>query len=263
MSILISSTSNPKVKEIVQLLTKARSRKQNGLCVVEGAREIERAVAANWVPRDLWFIQGVEYPAWVSEFRNHFEVNQLVFNKIAYRSGTEAFVATFETPEYSSNHIDEVFQKAKCLLIVEGIEKPGNAGALLRTAVAAGVDAVVVADGALDIYGPNVMRNATGAVFELPVLSMTNQAVQDQLAKNAFQTYITHMHSNATNLFDVQWGDKCAIVLGEEARGLSSQWLDKEYTNTVIPMEGTNIDSLNVSVAAAVMMYHWKANRSV
>ena len=263
MRLLISSTSNPKVKEIVQLLTKARARKQNGLCVVEGAREISRAIVAGWVPRDLWCMQGVEEPEWGSEFGKVYEVNQTVFDKIAYRSGTEAFVATFETPEHSTSEIAKVFEKANCVLIVEGIEKPGNAGALIRTAVAAGMDAVVIADGALDLYGPNVMRNATGAIFELPVLSMSNAQVQEQLAKNGFQTFITHMHSNATNLFEVQWAPKSAIVLGEEARGLSAQWLDKDYINTVIPMEGASVDSLNVSVAAAVMMYHWKANRSV
>jgi len=261
MSLFISSTSNPKVKEIVQLLTKARLRKQNGLCIVEGAREIERACSANWVPVDLWCMQGVDTPGWATRFQNHYEVNQVVFDKIAYRSKTEAFVATFETPQYTPETVENIFGSASCILIVEGVEKPGNVGALLRTAVAAGVDAVVVADGALDAYGPNVMRNATGAIFELPLLVMTNEEVQLQLKNNSFHTYITHMHTDAINLFDVQWAEKSAIVLGEEARGLSSQWLDKHYTNTVIPMEGVSVDSLNVSVAAAVMMYHWKANR--
>ena len=146
-------------------------------------------------------------------------------------------------------------------MILEGIEKPGNLGAVLRTACAAGVDAVVLADAPLDPFSPNVIRNATGALFEVPIISATGKELILALKSLEMSIYITYLHENATSMFDVQWPEKCAIVLGEEARGLSESWSAAAAENIIIPMAGDAIDSLNVSVSAAVLMYHWKSQQ--
>ena len=259
MNELITSTSNPKVKEIVQLLTKARARKQSGLCVVEGAREIQRALRAGWKGVELWSKEDAESSHWMELFPRQYFAGSKVFEKIAYRSGTEAHVAIFKQRHWELDKLGALLNEARGVLVVEGVEKPGNAGAILRTAQAAGVAAVFFADAAIDIYGPNVMRNATGAVFEVPTVLGTSSEVQSILEKYGFHIYITHMHSDAISMFELDWPGKSAFVLGEESGGLSSHWLHQGYTNTIIPMEGEAVDSLNVSVAAAVLMYHWKS----
>jgi len=259
MNDFITSPSNPKVKEIAQLLTKARARTQTGLCVVEGAREIQRALAGGWEGVELWSKENTEQAHWMQFFQRHYIAGSKVFKKIAYRSGTVAHVALFKQRKWSLKELDALLFDSRGVLVIEGIEKPGNAGAILRTAQAAGVGAVFFADAALDLYGPNVMRNATGAIFEVPIYSGTSKEVRSLLEEHGFHVYITHMHTDSVSMFDLDWPGKSAIVLGEESDGLSSHWLHQGYTNTIIPMEGDGIDSLNVSVAAAVLMYHWKS----
>jgi len=259
MSRYISSLSNPKVKEIVQLLTKARARKQSGLCVVEGAREIQRALSAGWMGVELWSKENTSQAHWMESFEHHYIAGSKVFEKIAYRSGTEAHVALFKQRHWKLHELGALLSEARGVLVVEGIEKPGNAGAILRTAQAAGMAAVFFADAALDLYGPNVMRNATGAIFEVPTILGTSAQVQSLLEEYGFHIYITHMHTDSVSMFELNWPGKSAIVLGEESGGLSSHWLHQGYPNTIIPMEGEALDSLNVSVAAAVLMYHWKS----
>ena len=259
MNDLITSTSNPKVKEIVQLLTKSRARKQSGLCVVEGAREIQRALATGWTGVELWSKENAAQAHWMKSFEQQYIAGSKVFEKIAYRSGTEAHVGLFKQRHWKLDELGALLSGARGVLVVEGIEKPGNAGAILRTAQAAGMAAVFFADVVLDLYGPNVMRNATGAIFEVPIFSGTSLEVQSLLEQYGFQIYITHMHTDSASMFELDWPGKSAIVLGEESGGLSSHWLHQGYTNVITPMEGEAVDSLNVSVAAAVLMYHWKS----
>ncbi|CAI8402064.1 MAG: 23S rRNA (adenosine(1067)-2'-O)-methyltransferase [Cryomorphaceae bacterium] len=260
MSVFISSPSNPKVKDIVQLTTKARARKSRGCCVVEGYREIDRALLNGWKALELWTLDGTEPVVSPEHFADHYVAHAKVFDKIAYRSSTEHAVAVFHTPDVSLSRAAEVLRNARGVLVLEGIEKPGNLGAVLRTALAAGVDAVILADPALDPFGPNVIRNATGALFEAPLFVGGAQEVRTLLLEQGFTTFITHMHEHASSLFEVQWPEKSAIVLGEESRGLHNDWLDCGYENVVIPMASETIDSLNVSVAAAVLMYQWKSS---
>lgn len=259
MNDLITSTSNPKVKEIVQLLTKSRARKQSGLCVVEGAREIQRALATGWIGVELWSKENAAQAHWMQSFEQQYIAGSKVFEKIAYRSGTEAHVGLFKQRHWKLDELGALLSGARGVLVVEGIEKPGNAGAILRTAQAAGMAAVFFADVVLDLYGPNVMRNATGAIFEVPIVSGTSLEIQSLLEQHGFHIYITHMHKDSASMFELDWPGKSAIVLGEESGGLSSHWLHQGYTNVIIPMEGEAVDSLNVSVAAAVLMYHWKS----
>ena len=249
MSFVISSTANPKVKDIVQLLTKSKVRKSRGLCVVEGAREINRALACGWAPVELWQLDGSDVPLNTAAFQSYHLASAKVFNKIR---------AVFKVPDVRLEAQKAILSTAKCILVLEGIEKPGNLGAVLRTASAAGVDAVVLADPAVEPFGPNVIRNATGTLFEVPLIIASTQELVPTLKLAGFTTYITNLHDRAKNMFDVKWSEKSAIVLGEESQGLSDAWNPDELTNIIIPMEGATIDSLNVSVSAAVLMYHWK-----
>lgn len=259
MSLFISSPSNPKVKDIVQLITKARVRKSRECCVVEGYREIQRALDCGWKALDLWSLEGEEPEVDPRRFKDHYLASPKVFEKIAYRNTTENAVAVFATPDVSMDGATTRLSNARGVLVLEGIEKPGNLGAILRTALAAGVDAILLADPALDPFGPNVIRNATGALFEAPLYIGTTAEVQSLLKEQGFSVYITHMHSDSKSIFDLDWSYKTAIVLGEESRGLQQEWLTQGYENVIIPMESDTIDSLNVSVAAAIMMYQWKS----
>lgn len=261
MSFVISSTSNPKVKDIVQLLTKSKVRKNRGLCVVEGAREINRALACGWVPVELWQLDGSEVPLNTAAFPGYHLASAKVFNKIAYRNTTEEAVAVFRIPDVGLEGQQSILTDAKCVLVLEGIEKPGNLGAVLRTASAVGIDAVVLADPAIEPFGPNVIRNATGALFEVPIIVTSTKELVPALELAGFTTYITNLHDRATSMFDIKWSGKSAIVLGEEAQGLSASWNTGKLTNMIIPMKGKAIDSLNVSVSAAVLMYHWMSQQ--
>ena len=255
MSRYISSLSNPKVKEIVQLVSKSKVRKVFGVCVVEGRREVERALACHWELKELWTLEHAPPVEGVPENAEHFEVAAKVYEKIAYRDATEDVVAVFYRPDSSFASRSKILESARRIVVVEGIEKPGNLGAIMRTALAAGAGAIVLADPALDPFGPNVVRNATGALFELPIFMGSSTQVQQWLNDSGFTGYITHMHEEAVSMYKVNWAPKSAIILGEESEGLSASWLESSYENVIIPMEGKSVDSLNVSVAAAVLLY--------
>ena len=255
MSRYISSLSNPKVKEIVQLVSKSKVRKVFGVCIVEGRREVDRALACNWEMKELWTLENTEPVAGVPDTVDRYEVSAKVYEKIAYRDSTEDVVAVFYRPDSSFASRSKELEAASLIVVVEGIEKPGNLGAIMRTALAAGAGAIVLADPALDPFGPNVVRNATGALFELPIFMGSSDQVQQWLMESGFTSYITHMHENATEMYDVKWANKSAIIVGEESKGLSADWLNKGFENIIIPMAGRAVDSLNVSVAAAVLLY--------
>ena len=261
MSLVISSTTNPKVKDIVQLLTKSKERKSRGLCIVEGAREINRALASSWVPKELWQLEGSDVPLQSASFPNYYKATPKVFQKLAYRNTTECAIAVFAIPSSGMHEHQKLLDSAKCLLVLEGIEKPGNLGACLRTACAAGVDAVVLADSAVDPYSPNVIRNSTGALFEIPVISASSEELVSVFNSTQRKVYVTNLHENADSMFNIKWRNKCAIVLGEEAIGLSKIWTASNFDNIIIPMEGEIVDSLNVSVSAALLMYHWRSQQ--
>ena len=157
--------------------------------------------------------------------------------------------------------ISDLFESAKCVLVLEGVEKPGNLGACLRTACAAGVDAVILADSRVDPYSPNVIRNSTGALFEIPLISARSEELLRSFKNTGRKVYVTNLHEDAASMFHVKWSNKCAIVLGEEANGLSETWNASNFENVIIPMDGETIDSLNVSVSAALLMYHWKSQQ--
>jgi TrmH family RNA methyltransferase len=191
--------------------------------------------------------------------RQMFEVTAGVFKKMAYRDGSDGIVATARQKEHSLSSLS--LGNNPFVLVVEGVEKPGNLGAILRTADAAGVDAVFVCDPLCDIYNPNTVRASIGALFSNKVVCCTAQAAFDFFTKNKIQILAAELQ--AQDLYhqtDMRCGT--AVVFGTEADGLSDFWLRNAHLHIKIPMRGI-ADSLNVSVSAAVIAFEAMRQREV
>lgn len=261
----ISSTQNPIVKYILQLQEKSRSRKKEGNYILEGFRELTLALDGNYVVDTLLFYPEIcSYDRVQKLLKNVnnppecIEITKDVYQKIAYRGSTEGVLAIMKTKEHSLETIS-FHNKTPLILVAEAPEKPGNIGALLRTADAANVDAVFIANPKTDLYNPNIIRSSVGCVFTTQVaLGSTSEIISFLQEKNisiycaaltASKNYHTQNFKNAT-----------AIVVGTEAIGLSSEWLKNATQNIIIPMQG-KIDSMNVSVAAAIVIFEAKRQR--
>lgn len=253
----IRSLQNDRVKFVVRLLRDASARRETGLTAVEGAREIERALASGWTPRDMYFCPEQADPAARALVREAERKGATVFSctvavsaKIAYRENPDGVVAVGPV---AGRRLDElVLPNVPLVLVTENVEKPGNLGALLRTADAAGVDAVV-ACGEPDLGNPNLVRASVGTVFYLPVATSTPQAAVDWLRRRRLRIATTEPAAER-EYTDADLTGPLAIVVGAEDTGVSEVWRQEADLRVRIPMLGRN-DSLNVSVAAAVLIY--------
>ncbi len=251
--ITITSPQNPKIKELVSL-RESRDRRKLGLFVIEGARELKRALDSGYKCRTLY----VEVSLLNDEARAicdslpqpiQFGVTKEVFAKAAVREGSDGLLAVMET---SSLGFDSLKGKASpFLLVLENLEKPGNFGALARSADGAGVDAIVVLDPKADLFNPNAIRASVGAMFQVPLIACTHDAFFEYCATANLKIYAATPHAKAFH-FDADFSEGLALVLGSEAWGLSGRFSDARAIK--IPMLGI-ADSLNVSVAGAVIMY--------
>ncbi|MBE7559115.1 RNA methyltransferase [bacterium] len=250
---LITSTQNPRVKELVAL------RKERGtLALVEGAREIEAALQARALIRSVWLC-----PARLSEPERALlpqlsaacpeptEVAPHVFEKIAYREHPGGLLVVVQPQRRALSQL--ALSQRPLLLLVEGVEKPGNAGAMLRTADAAGVDAVLFCDCPLDLYNPNLIRASLGTVFTLPAVATTGEEACAFLARQGIRPILAAPQAER-DYFDADLSGPCAIVVGSESAGLSRTWEKLNALRVRIPMQGSS-DSLNVSVAAAILLF--------
>ena len=174
-----------------------------------------------------------------------------LFAKISYRETTGGLMAIAKPPIKTLNELK--LPKNPLVLIIEAVEKPGNLGAILRTADAAGVDAVICCNLPTDIYNPNVIRSSLGTVFTVPLAIANNTETMQWLKSNKINTYCSNLHK-ATNYFAQNYTKASAIVVGTESTGVSNEWIAFANANVKIPMLG-KIDSMNVSVAAAIMLY--------
>ncbi|MDR1720678.1 MAG: RNA methyltransferase [Dysgonamonadaceae bacterium] len=254
---MITSIQNPKIKLVHKLHSKARERKASNLFVIEGAREISFALEKQYrldtlfVCTDLY--AGSKYPAVLKQIDPAicYEVSAPVFQKIAYRECSDGLLA-LATPK--SHGLSDLHLSANPFVIVlEAVEKPGNLGAILRTADAAHVDAVVVCDPLTDVYNPNTIRSSVGCVFTVPIAVCSNQEALNYLRQNDILTFAAEL--NATQHYhETDFRRPSAIVMGTEDDGLSSFWLDCAEEHIKIPMRGA-IDSLNVSVSTAIITF--------
>jgi len=261
----ISSTQNALVKYILQLQEKSRSRRKEGKCVLEGFRELTLALKGNYEINTILF-----YPELCSYARVQallettqkapecIEISKEVYQKIAYRASTEGVLAIVHTKEHSLQNIS--FHNEKPLILVaESPEKPGNIGALLRTADAANIDAVLIANPKTDLYNPNIVRSSVGCLFTTQIATGSTSEIISFLQKEHISIYCAAL--TASEHYHIQDFQKAtAIVVGTEATGLSDEWLHNSTQNIIIPMQGT-IDSMNVSVAAAIILFEAKRQR--
>ena len=177
-----------------------------------------------------------------------------VFSKLMFGERTDFVIGIAKRPSTSIASIGDLdFSKPGFVLVLQAIEKPGNLGAILRTADACNAAAVLLADAETDFYHPNSIRASTGAVFKLPVASASSAEIQQWILNNQLRV-VTAIVEGSTELFEADLTDNIALVLGSEARGLDQQWRSEEFQPVRLPMQGI-ADSLNVSVTAAVMMY--------
>jgi len=258
----ISSTQNSFIKKVVQLQEKSRTRKKERLFVVEGKREISLALSGNYKIENILFnpelISEEEVFKITKSEANTIAVSKEVYHKIAYRESTEGILAIFKTKEHHIGSL-KFNSKTPLLLIAEAPEKPGNIGAILRTADAAKVDAILIANPKTDLYNPNIIRSSVGCVFTNQVASGTSSEIIEFLNKNNIAIYAaTLQNSNAYHLED--YTQASAIVVGTEATGLSEEWRQAAKQNIIIPMSGS-IDSMNVSVAAGILIFEAKRQR--
>lgn len=256
MTEIITSAQNRKIKTLLALQEKSRTRRENGLFVVEGRREIGHCIRAGFRirtlfvcmdilgKRDLDCILGDMQPPVI-------EVPAALYDKIAYRGGTEGIIAEVEWKETGLEDI--ILPANPLVMVLESVEKPGNLGAVLRSADAAGADAVIICDPLTDIYNPNLIRASIGAVFTRQVVAASSEDALRWLRKNNIRI-LTAQLQDSEWYYDEDMRGGTAIVMGTEATGLTDFWRDAADSHIRIPMLG-ELDSLNVSVSAAILLY--------
>lgn len=265
----ITSVQNPKIKELLALQEKSRLRREKGVFVVEGRRELEHCINAGYKLRTVFIcpeIAGVTDSVRMSvgiiptdpfiislslAGGSIIEVSRAVYDKVAYRGGTEGVIAEVYSKENSLESLE--LGENPLVIVLEGVEKPGNLGAVLRSADAAGVDAVLICDPLTDIYNPNLIRASIGAVFTQQVACCTSSDAIGFLKRKGIRIYTAQLQDSEW-YYDTDMRCGTAIAIGTEATGLTDQWREAADAHIKIPMLG-RLDSLNASVSAAILLY--------
>ncbi|MEC5166144.1 TrmH family RNA methyltransferase [Flavobacterium sp. PL11] len=256
----ITSIQNSFVKSLVQLQDKAKARRQTGTFLIEGKREISIAVKGGYDIEILLFFPEICSEAdarALSQNAEVIEINKEVYQKLAYRDTTEGILAVAKTKML---HLSDLKLSINPLiLIAEAPEKPGNIGALLRTADAANLDAVIIANPKSDLYNPNIVRSSVGCLFTNQIATGTTSEIIAFLKEQKINFYCATLQ-NSTGYHTQDYTGSTALVVGTEATGLTEEWRKEATQNIIIPMQG-EIDSMNVSVAAAILIYEAKRQR--
>lgn len=253
---LITSRQNPRIKNLIHL-QKNSERREQGLFTVEGIKETEKVVAAGYKIDSVYYcpeiisstqidsIFGINLPS------NSFEVNRDIFNHIAYRKDSGGVIALAKPQEHNLANLK--LAGNPLVLVIEGIEKPGNIGAIYRTADAAGVSAIIICNPRTDLYNPNTIRASLGCVFTIPTAICARHQAIGWLKGNGIQIFASNL-SAATPYHMVDFTKPTAIVMGTEATGITDEWVTAADANIIIPMRGF-ADSMNVSTATAVLVF--------
>ncbi|EGV44284.1 RNA methyltransferase [Bizionia argentinensis JUB59] len=260
---VISSTQNTYIKELTLLKEKSRARKKSGQFLIEGAREISLALKGRYKIEAILF-----YPELLSEetlkeligdFNNCIEVSKDVYQKLAHRDTTEGVLAVAKNKVHALKSVS-IESDTPLILVAEAPEKPGNIGALLRTADAANVDLIIIANPKTDLYNPNIIRSSVGCIFTRQIaMGSTTEIISFLKAKN-INIYCAALQASV-NYHTQDFTKPTALVVGTEATGLSQEWRDAATENIIIPMQG-EIDSMNVSVAAGILIFEAKRQRN-
>jgi TrmH family RNA methyltransferase len=263
----ITSLQNPLIKEFLLLSEKSKARKKSGLFVIEGQREIELALKGDYRLKTVLFCSDIisEEELYMVKERSNSEAEFIeippeVYQKLTYRKTTEGVVALAEAKDLSLHKLK--FKNPNPLILVaEAPEKPGNIGALLRTADAANLDAVIIANPITDLYNPNIIRSSVGGIFTNAIATGSTSEIIAFLKEKQIAVYCASLQS-AVPYINCDFRSSSAIVVGTEDAGLSKEWLKAATRNIVIPMEG-EIDSMNVSVAAGILIFEAKRQRAM
>ncbi|NDE17351.1 RNA methyltransferase [bacterium] len=261
---IITSPQNPKLKAIAALRER-KEREATGLCLVEGAREIAMADANGFAIETLCFCgealsaeSKALLPGLMKKARQVLETGAAAFEKVAMREGRDGVVATVKTRQWTWN---DLANPPRLILAAQNVEKPGNLGALLRTAEAAGVDALVTLDAKVDVWNPNAIRSSLGCVFRVPVINQDSEEFARMCRDRGIKTVAAALTERSQPHHAIDMRGPVAIVMGSEAWGLTPWWLEHADATAMIPMRG-KVDSLNVSVAAGVMVFEALRQRS-
>jgi len=257
----IQSLQNPLIKNILKLQEKSRERKKQQLFIIEGKREVELAFKSDFEIESLLFIsKKIEYH-YIKQFnaKEVIEITPEIYQKIAYRESTEGIIAVAKS-KYINLKSLTFKNKYPLILVLEGIEKPGNIGAMIRSADAANIDAVILADPKTDHFNPNVIRSSVGGVFTKKIVISSSEEIIAFLRQKNIKMYAATLQ-NSNKYTDEDYTEASAIIVGTEAHGLTQIWRNHSIKNINIPMQG-EIDSMNVSVAAAILLFEAKRQRN-
>ena len=263
---IITSVHNAKIKHVVALQQKSSLRREEGLFVVEGQREIEHCKACGYeVVEMFWRKEEGERRKEISS-PTDILVSPQVYEKMAYRGSTEGVIAVVRCKDHSLSSLllppsSFLEEKKPLVVVLESVEKPGNLGAILRSAEAAGIDALIVCDPLTDLYNPNVIRASIGGVFCVPTAVCSSQECIAFLKEHGIKI-LTAQLQDSCDYYDYDMTRGTAIVMGTESTGLTNQWREAADAHIRIPMLG-RLDSLNVSVSAAILMYEAVRQRRV
>ena len=262
MELIITSTKNPKIKQLLALQQKSQERRRTGLFVVEGRRELEHCLAAGYEVESLFVIDESEMPinAYYRQSSiiksSTFTVSPPVYERIAYRGSTEGIMAVVRERKLTLTELERLASEkgdAPLYVVLERVEKPGNLGAVLRSADAAAATAVIVCDPLTDLYNPNLIRASIGACFTVPMVACSTEECINFL-KDSGVRILTAQLQDSNLYYDTPMTGSTAIVMGTESTGLTQSWRDAADAHIYIPMLG-QLDSLNVSVSAAILLF--------
>lgn len=271
----ITSNDNPRIKAVIRLRD-SRDRRETGAFIAEGFREVERAMTAG-LRLIEWYAcsellgfevstlaQRLPWRKQDGDAAGH-DVSSNVLKKLAYKENPEGLIAVFEQPRWSWDSL--VSAENIFWLVAVGIEKPGNLGAMARTAAAAGAGALIAVDETIDPLNPNAIRASTGAVFSLPVVKVDGATLMAACQARSIRLHAAMLTNDATPFDQVSYTGNTAIVIGAEDEGLAADWADKARLTgggpVIIPMLTGHVDSLNASVAAGVLLFEAKRQREV
>ena len=254
---IITSTQNPKVRLLLTLQQKSSERRARELFVVEGVREVSHCQKSGLAVETLFYCPALldddEAYAIINEVPSsrRFQVTQEVYAKMAYRSGTEGIMAEVKPRKRTLGDLS--LGTCPLIVVLESVEKPGNLGAVLRSADAANADAVIICDPLTDLYNPNLIRSSLGAVFTVPCVACTSEECINFLKEKGVRI-LTAQLQDSHLYYDTDMTTATALVMGKESTGLSEQWRRVADAHIRIPMMG-RLDSLNVSVSTAILLF--------
>ena len=251
MPLSITSTQNPKIKQLLALQQKSSERRKSGLFVVEGRRELEHCITAGYEISSVFALEEALTSSIEHLPSDIYVVSPNVYERIAYRGSTEGVIAIVRAKSHSLATLP--YSPSPLYIILESVEKPGNLGAVLRSADAAGATAVIVCDPLTDLYNPNLIRASIGACFTVPTVACTSEECIKFLKDNRVKI-LTAQLQDSELYYDTDMTGPTAIVMGTEATGLTNIWREAADAHIRIPMLG-RLDSLNVSVSAAILLF--------